>query len=231
MGASLVLLDPALCLTTPAYHWLSTGFRGLDHCIEALCSLSATPASDECAEYGLRVLVRGLIACREDGDGVDVGARSTCQEGVRRAMENVRAGVPMGGSHAIGHQLGPLGVPHGVTSCILCPAVMKFNVRHGGAEAEIVRRQEVVRRILWSEEQVVRVLKDGGLEAETSDLGDALDVLVRFLGLPRSLGEFDIAADMIPGLARNTLEDFWAGTNPVPLVDTAQVEEILNAVR
>lgn len=231
IGASLVLLDPALCLTTPLYHWLSTGIRGLDHCVEALCSLAGTRASDERAERGLRVLVRGLIACKDDADGVDVGARTRCHEGVRSAMENMRAGVPMGGSHAIGHQLGPLGVPHGVTSCILCPAVIKFNARYSGEESEIARRQEVVRRILWSEEQVVKVLKDGGLEAETSDLGDALDVVIRFLGLPRSLGDFDVAADMIPVLAKDTLEDFWARTNPVPLLDTAQVEEILNAVR
>jgi alcohol dehydrogenase class IV len=231
MGASLVILDPGLCLTTPPYHWLSTGVRAVDHCVEALCSLQATRESDERAERGLRVLVLGLIACKQDVSGVDVASRKSCQDGVRLAMENIRAGVPMGGSHAIGHQLGPLGVPHGVTSCIVCPAVTKFNARYGAENAEVVRRQSVVKSILWSEEQVAEVLRDGGLEAETSDLGDALDVLIRLLDMPRTLRDFDIPADMIPALAENTLGDFWAKTNPVPLVEIAQVEEILNAVR
>jgi alcohol dehydrogenase class IV len=230
MGPNLVILDPTLCLTTPSYHWLSTGVRAVDHCVEALCSLEATRESDERAERGLRLLVPALIACKEDGEGVDVAARKRCQEGVRWAMENIRAGVPMGGSHAIGHQLGPLGVPHGVTSCIMCPAVMRFNVKNGAGNPEIVRRQEVVGRILWSEGKVAEVLRSG-LEVETSDLCDALDVLIRFLDLPRTLGDFDISADKIPTLAKNTLEDFWARTNPVPLVNASQVEEILNAVR
>ncbi|KAF3049413.1 hypothetical protein E8E11_000671 [Didymella keratinophila] len=75
MGASLVTLDPSLCLTTPSYHWLSTGVRTVDHCVEALCSLQATSESDERVERGLRVLVPELIACKEDGEGVDVAAR------------------------------------------------------------------------------------------------------------------------------------------------------------
>ena len=136
----------------------------------------------------------------------------------------------MGGSHAVGHQLRPLGVPHGVTSCIVCPAVMKFNVKYGAGDPEIVRRQKLVQSILWSEQRVAEVLKNGGLEAETSDLGDALEVLIRFLDLSRTLSDFDITADKIPALAENTLGDFWAKTNPVLLVEAAQVEKILNAV-
>ena len=50
-------------------------------------------------------------------------------------------------------------------------------------------KQRVGQSILWSEKQVAEALKDGRLEAETSDLGDALDVLIRFLDLPRTLGD------------------------------------------
>lgn len=106
MGANLVILDPTLCLTTPAYHWLSTGVRALDHCVEALCSLQGSGESDARAEKALRMLAPGLLACKR-GEA-DVQARMRCQMAVRYAMENVRAGTPMGGSHAIGHQLGEL---------------------------------------------------------------------------------------------------------------------------
>jgi alcohol dehydrogenase class IV len=59
--------------------------------------------------------------------------------GVVLAMKSIRAGIPMGGSHAIGHQLGPLGVGHGITSCVMCPAVMKWNAKIGASNPEILR--------------------------------------------------------------------------------------------
>lgn len=104
MGVKLIVLDPELCMTTPDYHWLSTGVRCVDHCVEALCSPDATPMSDEKAEKALQLLVPSLLKCRTNSK--DVKARHECQLAVSLAMDNVRAGIPMGGSHAIGHQLG-----------------------------------------------------------------------------------------------------------------------------
>jgi alcohol dehydrogenase class IV len=104
MGSRLIILDSELCITTPEYHWLSTGIRSVDHCVEALCSLQATPASDESAEKGLKLLVPSLLQCKADPN--DILARHKCQLAVISAMNNVRLGVPMGGSHSIGHQLG-----------------------------------------------------------------------------------------------------------------------------
>lgn len=100
MGSKLIILDPELCLTTPEYHWLSTGVRSLDHCVEALCSLDATSKSDSNAEKGLRLLAPSLLKCKKDPN--DVEARRDCQLAVIFAMGSVRAGIPMGGSHAIG---------------------------------------------------------------------------------------------------------------------------------
>ena len=104
MGARLIILDPELCLTTPEYHWLSTGVRSLDHCVEALCSFSATESSDRKAEEGIRLLAPSLLKCKSDPNDVD--ARQRCQLAVALSMDNIRAGIPMAGSHAIGHQLG-----------------------------------------------------------------------------------------------------------------------------
>jgi alcohol dehydrogenase class IV len=136
----------------------------------------------------------------------------------------------MGGSHAIGHQLGPLGVPHGVTSCIMCPAVMKYNIKHGSETPEVAKRQNTVKDILWSESEVARTFEAAGLRRTDADLGDILDVYVRTLGLPRSLKEMEISSDVIPALSERALADFWAPTNPVPLLKAEQVREILKMV-
>ena len=218
------MLDPDLCKTTPEYHWLSTGIRSMDHCVEALCSLEATSKSDAKAERGLRLLVPSLLKCKASAE--DVEARHNCQMAVNLAMDNVRAGIPMGGSHAIGHQLGPLGVPHGITSCLMCPAVMKYNIKHG-QDPEIPRRQEMVRKILWSEPEVERTFTAAGLGQDTADLSDLLDCIIRAVGMPRTLRELNIEQKQISGLAERALHDQWSPTNPVPLLKAEQVAEIL----
>ena len=228
MGVRLIILDAELCLGTPWFHWLSTGVRSIDHCVEALCSLEATSQSDQDAEAGLRLLVPWLLKTKEDEGNIE--ARHYCQMGVRLAMKNVRAGIPMGGSHAIGHQLGPMGVGHGVTSCIMCPAVMKWNIEHGRDISEIGKKQKKIRSILWSEASAADEFKKAGLQEGKADLGDLLDVIIRKLGLPRSLKEVGIGEDQIDKLSVRTLDDFWAPTNPVPLTDAAQVKSILETV-
>lgn len=107
---------------------------------------------------------------------------------------------------------------------------MKFNLKYGGFNQEISQRQRRVSRILWSEPVIARVMRAASLDEESSDLGDALDVIIRALGLPRTLTELGIDVGNISALAKNTLEDFWAPTNPVPLLKASQVQEILEAV-
>lgn len=101
---SLVVIDPELTTTTPAKYWLSTGVRAIDHCVETLCSLQSNPQGDEAAERGLKIMVSSLLNTKAHGHDLD--ARFESQKGVIEAMSAVGSGVPLGGSHAIGHQLG-----------------------------------------------------------------------------------------------------------------------------
>ena len=233
MGSKLIILDPQLCTLTPPVHWLPSGVRAIDHCVETLCSLSATSQSDTDATEGLKLMVPNLLACHADPQGHDILARHKCHMGVLLAMKSIRAGVPMGGSHAIGHQLGPLGVPHGVTSCIMCPAVMKWNASQTSDAnyAEIERRQTMVRDILWDLPEAMTVFDRAGLTKEKADLGDLLDAIFVKLEQPRTLKDVGVDAEIIPALAKRTLDDAWAPTNPVPLKEAGRVQEILEMVR
>jgi alcohol dehydrogenase class IV len=220
-GPALVILDPELTTTTPDRIWLSTGMRAVDHCVEGMCSLQSTTASDEDATKGLRLLVPGLLRCKRDRHDLD--ARIKCMYGVIEAMKpNYLHFVPMGASHGIGHQLGPLGVGHGETSCIMLPAVCKYNF---SANAQ---QQEKVRAVLWSEPEVAALFDDKGLTRD-AQLGDLLDVVIRALGLPRSLKEVNVGEDKLDMLAENSLRDRWLPTNPRPLTEKAQVIELLRA--
>lgn len=225
-GPSLVILSPELTATTPDAIWLSTGVRAVDHCVEGLCSLTnTTSASDATCEAGLKLMVPGLLRCKHNAG--DLEARLQCQLGVVEAVKAVfHYGVPLGASHGIGHQLGPLGVGHGETSCILLPAVCKYNV---SANTE---RQELASKILWSDEQVSSVLRDRGLVEGKADLGDALDAVIRELGLPRTLKDVEVEGEeAVQKLAQNSLKDHWCISNPRPLLEQAEIMKILDMVR
>lgn len=217
----LVVQDPELCITTPAWVWLSTGVRSVDHCVETLCSLRSNADGDAAAKIGLPKLIRGLLESKASPQSLS--ARHLCQEGVVSAMFAVSTGVPLGASHAIGHQLGPLGVGHGETSCILLPAVCRFNYTWDGNR----ERQDATRDLLLGQEEISQLIKLKDLDREKVDLGDLLDLIISALGVPRTLNDVGVAADRLALLARNSLEDLWIRTNPVPITEEAQVMHIL----
>jgi len=216
---ALVVIDERLSATTPDRFWLSTGVRAIDHCVETLCGLHDDRRGDDAAREGLRLLVPGLLRCKADRN--DVRARFDCQMGVIHAMSAVRSGVSLGASHGIGHQLGPLGVGHGETSCILLPAVCKYNKKVNED------KQKGVEKILWADAEVKSVLQKRGLQESTADLGDCLDVIFTELGMPRSLGVMGVGEDKFDALAEHSLADRWCATNPIPLKNKDQVLEIL----
>ena len=219
IGPRLVILDPELSKTTPERIWLSTGIRAVDHCVEAICSIKATTAGDQAAENGLRKLLPGLLQTKEEPELLE--PRLQCQLGAVDAISAVLQGIPMGASHGIGHQLGPLGVGHGETSCIMLPAVCKWNKPVNSSQ------QQKVLDILWRELSVKHVLEKWHLGRGRTDLGDALDVVFRELEMPRSLEDVGVGVDKLDALATGSLQDRWCKTNPTPLKTKEQVMEIL----
>jgi alcohol dehydrogenase class IV len=221
VNPNLVIQDPELSATTPQWVWLSTGIRSVDHCVETLSSLLSNDEGDACARRALPKLIAGLLQCIADPYSLE--ARHLCQQGVVDAMAAVSSGVPLGASHAIGHQLGPLGVGHGETSCILLPAVCKFNLHHKANN----ERQAEVRSLLLQLPEVQNILGTRHTESNALDLGDILGSIISALKMPRCLEDVGLGEDIIPVLARNSLDDIWIRTNAVPITEEAQVREIL----
>jgi alcohol dehydrogenase class IV len=191
--------------------------------VEALCSLQSNEDADAAARQGLEKLVPGLLRCK--GDPKDIKSRLDCFLGSRDAMAALISGAPMGASHGIGHQLGPAGVGHGETSCILNPAVCKYNY----IKKANVARQDAILEILWQLPDASAIFEKRGLKKESADLGDLMDAIIRSLGLPRMLREFGIGEDKLEGIAEHSLEDRAVRTNPTRL-DKEGVLEILRAV-
>jgi maleylacetate reductase len=202
---SAVVLDPAITVHTPEWLWLSTGIRAVDHCVEGVCSKEANAFGDAQALKGLALLSGGLPRVRAEPK--DLAARLDCQMGTWLSMGPLASGVPMGASHGIGYVLGAeFGVPHGHTSCVMLPAVMRWNKP---ANAD---RQALI---------------SAAMSQATIDAGDALDSLIRGLGLPRSLGAVKIGRESFERIAVQAMATPWVPRNPRPIDGPAQVREIL----
>lgn len=217
----IVVLDPEIAATTPSRLFLGTGVRAIDHCVETLCSLQPNEQGDQAARRGLKMLIPALLAWKADSR--DLEAVMQAQLGAAESVKTSLYGVEKGGSHAIGHQLGPLGVPHGETSCILLPAVCRYNALKNAN----VQRQQSLAAELWQLPEVQTIMAS---RKQEDDLAGILDALIRALGLPRTLREVNVGREAFETVAENTLSDMWAPTNPVPLTRKEQVLEILEMV-
>ncbi len=200
-----VVLDPAVTVHTPQWLWLSTGIRAVDHCVEGVCSGRSNAFGDAQALHGLALLARGLP--RVKNDPTDLQARLDCQFGTWLSMGPLASGVPMGASHGIGYVLGAVfDIPHGHTSCIMLPAVMRWN------KPVNAQRQALVAAAM-------------GHPGE--DASDVLAAFIAGLDMPRSLSAVNIGAESFDRIAEQAMGTVWMPFNPRRVDGPAQVREIL----
>ena len=151
------------------------------------------------------MLASGLPRVKADPN--DLAARMDCQIGTWLSTGALTSGVPMGASHGIGYVLGGgFNVPHGYTSCVMLPAVMRWNK---SANAE---RQALVAEAMG---------------APGKDAGDVLDAFIRGLGMPRSLQDVRVGPEHFDNIAEQAMRTPWVPRNPRPIPGPEQVKEIL----
>jgi len=199
------ILDPAVTVHTPQWLWLSTGIRAVDHCVEGLCSREAHPYADAQALKGLTMLAQALP--RVKANPGDLDARMDCQIGTWLSMGPLSSGVPMGASHGIGYVLGAVyDVPHGYTSCVMLPSVMRWNKQDSaGRQAQV----------------------SAAMGQPGRDAGDVLDDFIGGLGMPRSLQDVRIGPEHFDRIAEQAMGTPWIPRNPRRIDNPAQVREIL----
>jgi len=201
----VVVLDPAICLHTPEWLWLSTGVRAVDHVVEDLCSINLQPYVEGTARHALRLLAEGLPKSKADPSDLD--ARLNCQTGAWMSMIGGAAGVKKGASHGIGHMLGGVAdVPHGYTSCVMLPSVLAWNEGVNG-------------------DQQAAVSEALGRPGEPAS--KVVGELISNLGMPTRLRDVGVTQDQFREIAEASMHDRWIPSNPRKITDPSQVVEIL----
>ncbi len=201
-----VVSDPACTAHTPAALLLSTGARAVDHCVEGFCSVRANPYADATAVEAARLLFAAMPAIHANGG--DLEARGRAQTAAWLSMQGRGGGTPHGASHGIGYLLGGgFGVPHGLTSCVMLPAVLRWN-----APVNESRQREFMRRV--------------GLD-ERRSLADHVESLFASLGLATRLSQVGVGRDRFETIAAMYNGSPPIATNPRKVNGTRDLVEIL----
>jgi maleylacetate reductase len=194
-----------MTLATPMRLLLTTGMKAVDHAAERLASLKSNPYNDAVSSLALRLLSQGLRSAKRDP--ADIDARAQLQYGAFMSMCGSAAGVAVGIGHAIGHALGAhCSVPHGETSCVMLPAVMRWNA---GSNPD---RQALISTAMGRPD-------DGA--------AGALAELVADLVLPTRLRDVGVTRQDFGPIACKALGDILVKNNPRLVRSAADIEEIL----
>jgi len=200
-----IVLDPAATLDTPAWLLAATGIRAVDHAVESYCNARASLATEALSLQGLRLLHRALPAIKANPEAL--APRQEAQLGMWQAIAASASGVATGASHGIGYALGAsFGVAHGHTSCVMLPAVLKWNAAVNG------ERQRALSAAM------------GAPERSASDL---IKELVAGLDQPVSLRALGIKRENLDELAQRALSYQPVQVNPRPIKSIEDVKEIL----
>jgi alcohol dehydrogenase class IV len=210
IGPVAVILDPAMTLHTPERLWLSTGIRAVDHAVEAICARNAQPFLDALGLRALKQLTGSLK--RLDSEAIDpsrpesLQGRLDCQIGAWLAAMSIRR-ADYGASHGLGHALGAdAGVPHGITSCVLLPTVMRYN-----ADVCADALNEI----------------SAALGHPDQPAADLIEALSRRLGLPTRISELGVGRERLAVIAEKAMGNPFVRSNPRPIQTPAETLEIL----
>jgi len=183
-----VFFDAQLSVHTPLELWLSTGIRAVDHAVETLLAPGAHPFSDTLALEALRRLQASLLATRTDPS--DLEARTASQLGAWFSF-TLPGPAASGLSHTLGKRIGSRhAIPHGVSSCLLLPHVMRYLApRTTAAQAQIAAALGVD-------------VREMPLEQAAAQAADAVAALIARLGLPQHLDAYGLAERDLEAAAR-----------------------------
>ncbi|MEX0739442.1 MAG: iron-containing alcohol dehydrogenase [Pseudohongiella sp.] len=204
LAPARIVYDPSLVLHTPDWLWLSTAIRALDHAVEGYCSADAHAFVQGHFLHAMRLFSASLPATK--ADPTDEDARALSQQAAWLAgcgLGRIRHGA----SHGIGYILGAMcGVPHGYTSCVMLPTVLRWNERVNGEQQREVGQ---------------------ALGAGQGNTAGFLRAWLRDLELPVSLREVGVKEHQLPMIAAAAARHNVVKANPRAVNSADDVMEIL----
>lgn len=192
--AKLVILDPELTVELPAKITAATGADALTHCIESFTSPTFHPLCDGIALEGIHLIARSLrTAVREPANLVARGNML-----IAATMGGIAFQKDLGAAHSLAHPLSAIcGLHHGLANALVLPTVMRFNTARKPGLYERVGIAMNVHPA--SDDRAI----------------DAVESLLRDVGISRGLRAHGVTDQHLPPLADQAFADSCHQTNPV----------------
>lgn len=187
------ICDPELTLGLPPLLTAATGIDALTHCIETFLSPLINPPAEAIALDGAQRSWRFIQRAVANG-----GDREARWEMMMAALEGgLTFQKGLGAVHSLSHAAGALRSPtlhHGMLNGVLLPHVLRFNAGHVGEKFAVLRD-------LFSLDN-------------NADLAEAVERLLKSLGLPATLGEMGFRQDHIAATVKRAMADHSNATAP-----------------
>ena len=196
----IAVLDPAVTVAVPPMAVAAAGLDALAHAVEGYVSKFSHPLADMQAEKAIAVLLDKLVATWREPE--DAETRLAVMHAAMMAgwVQNLK--VP-GLGHAIAHQMGAFGIPHGLAAgAFLVPAM-----QHNSESLEV-------------QDSYAALAKDLKLRDDL-ELIDTIMQLKAELGLAERLcklagGDREAILAKTDAIATGAQEDICAKANPTP---------------
>ena len=192
---AVVIADPELAVSMPAWITAGTGMDAFAHCLEALSSPHFHPMSHGIALEGLRLVNENLETAFRDPANLEARAKMMAAA----MMGAVAFQKGLGAVHALSHPIGAIyGTHHGTTNAVLIPAVLDLN------------RQAI-------DGTIERVCAYLGIEGGFDGFRARVTALNASLNIPATLTALGLEQPDLELIIKGALVDPSCGGNPVPL--------------
>ncbi|SFA40556.1 Alcohol dehydrogenase, class IV [Parageobacillus thermantarcticus] len=204
--ADVAIVDPQLTVSVPPRVTAATGIDALTHAVEAYVSVNASPTSDGLALQAIRLIARSLRKAVENGE--DKQARIDMSNGSYLAgLAFFNAGVA--GVHALAYPLGgQFHITHGESNAVLLPYVM------GYIRKSCTKRMADILNALGGNSSFLSE------EEASHKCVEELERIVRDVGIPRTLGGFNIPESALESLTKDAVQQKrLLARSPLPLLE------------
>lgn len=199
----IVILDPVITITMPAYVTAVTGMDAITHAVESYVTTQRNPLSQMYAREAWRLLVQNFeIVLKAPGH---LEARSNMLLGSYFAGAAIEYSM-LGAAHACANPLtSRYAIHHGVAVSLMLPHVIRYNASLANAG--------------YGELLQISGLTQSDDRSAAEQLVERIVSLRELASLPVRLQDCGVQKDSIPTLAKEASEQWTGKFNPRPLTE------------
>jgi alcohol dehydrogenase class IV len=190
LAPHVIIYDASFAKKTPVWLLESTAIRALDHAVELMYNPTAAEApTKHLCVAAIKIFFDNLPKHKRDPN--DDNVLTTLQLASFNSLYPIGLNLKgsIGLSHTMGYALGsPYGIPHGITSCLTLAGVVRLKAQSDPeAAAQLARVLPYVGKT-----------PSGDHKKDALALADAIEGLVKELGLATSLTEYKVGKNQVP---------------------------------